>query len=269
MKANEQLYLNALQDIIDNGNDRPERTGVGTRSMFGMQYRFDIRFTLPLLTTKKMLFKSIMSELLWFIEGSGDERRLAEIRFGKPRNVIADKKTIWTDNAKADYWVGKSQFNGDLGRVYGQNWRKWLTPNNTNCLIDRRDRPSDNIFEPTDIDRKWHVASKPCKETGDKYSSIYGDVTVIGVLPDNRLVAEFEDGTQVSVTEKTLQSGDTFNPYSVLGPGSGKMGRSRREDHHSSQRLRASIAHGEVCAGEDLCPLHLGRSGEENGCDPS
>ena len=128
MTDQEHLYLNALKNVLENGDERPERTGVGTRSLFGMQMRFDLRNSLPLLTTKRIMIPAITSELLWFIEGSGDERRLAELRWGKPREEITSKRTIWTDNAEAGYWADKAKFDGDLGRVYGVQWRKWQSP---------------------------------------------------------------------------------------------------------------------------------------------
>lgn len=121
----EQQYLNLLQDILDNGEDRTDRTGVGTRAVFGRHIRFDLAEGFPLLTTKEMKFKSILGEMLWFAEGSGDERRLAEITFGT-RDV--EKTTIWTANAEAGYWKHKAKFPGDLGRVYGVQWRHWRSP---------------------------------------------------------------------------------------------------------------------------------------------
>lgn len=124
---NEDIYLDLLRDVYENGTDRPDRTGVGVRGVFGRQTRYDLS-SFPLLTTKKMEIKSIVSELLWFIEGSGDERRLAELRYGKPREELVGKRTIWTDNAEASYWKPKAQFDGDLGKVYGVQWRKWETP---------------------------------------------------------------------------------------------------------------------------------------------
>lgn len=125
--TNEEIYLDLLRDVYENGTDRPDRTGVGVRGVFGRQTRYDLS-TFPILTTKKMELKSIVSELLWFVEGSGDERRLAEIRFGKPREELTSRRTIWTDNAKAPYWVDKAKFDGDLGRVYGVQWRNWRSP---------------------------------------------------------------------------------------------------------------------------------------------
>lgn len=118
-------YLNALHDVLNNGNDRMDRTGIGTRALFGMQQRYNMENGFPLVTTKKMAWKSVVSELLWFIEGSGDERRLAELLHG---TRSPEKQTIWTLNAQASYWKPKARFPGDLGRIYGIQWRHWCGP---------------------------------------------------------------------------------------------------------------------------------------------
>jgi thymidylate synthase len=120
-------YSSIVKNILDTGETRKDRTGVGTISVFGRMLRFDLRKGFPLLTTKRVPFKSVLSECLWFIEGSGDERRLAEILYGKDRSELAGKTTIWTENAEAPYWKPKAKFEGDLGRVYGTQWRKWRT----------------------------------------------------------------------------------------------------------------------------------------------
>lgn len=121
----ELTFLNELSYVLSHGEDRGDRTGTGTRSVFGRQSRYDLTQGFPLLTTKRVPFKSVLSELLWFIEGSSDERRLAEILYGKPREELTDKLTIWHANAHADYWVkrGYKYHEGDLGYVYGQQWR--------------------------------------------------------------------------------------------------------------------------------------------------
>jgi thymidylate synthase len=121
------VYLNALKDILNHGNDRPDRTGTGTRSIFGLQMRFNLNDGFPAITTKKLAWKAVVSELLWFIEGSGDEFRLREILHGER---YSEKRTIWTDNAEADYWVKRrhQRHPGDLGRVYGVQWRRWRKP---------------------------------------------------------------------------------------------------------------------------------------------
>ncbi len=121
-------YLDALQYIMDNGVDKNDRTGVGIRSIFGYQMRFNLQRGFPAITTKKLAFKSVVSELLWFLEGSTDERRLAEIHYGKQREELVDKNTIWTANANAQ---GKSlgyintDIQKELGPVYGAQWRKF------------------------------------------------------------------------------------------------------------------------------------------------
>src|SRR3989338_7964810 len=100
-------YLDALRHVLENGIDRKDRTGTGTRAVFGMQMRFDMKDGFPAITTKKLAWNSVASELLWFIEGSGDERSLAEILHGTKDK---SKKTIWTENAEADYWKPKAKF---------------------------------------------------------------------------------------------------------------------------------------------------------------
>src|SRR3989344_984069 len=118
-------YLDALKQVLEHGTDRKDRTGVGTRAIFGMQLRFRMEDGFPAMTTKKLAWNSVVSELLWFIEGSNDERPLAEILYGTRDN---SKKTIWTANGEANYWKPKAGFEGDLGRVYGVQWRRWKSP---------------------------------------------------------------------------------------------------------------------------------------------
>lgn len=113
-------YTRLLEDILANGEDAMDRTGTGTRSVFGRQMRFDLRKAFPALTTKKLAWNAVISELVWFLEGSGSNPRLATITHGDK-----DKKTIWTPNAEAGYWTPKAKYPGDLGRVYGVQWRKW------------------------------------------------------------------------------------------------------------------------------------------------
>lgn len=119
-----EQYHDLLNDIIRTGEDREDRTGTGTISVFGRQLRFNLGEGFPAITTKKLAWKACFAELLWFIEGSSDERRLAEITHGSREG----KDTIWTGNAQALYWKDKAKFKGDLGRVYGVQWRDWQKP---------------------------------------------------------------------------------------------------------------------------------------------
>jgi len=120
----EQSYLDLMAKILNEGHISGDRTGVGTRSLFGAQLRFDLQKGFPAITTKRLAWKSVVGELLWFLEGSGDERRLAEITHGTREGVV----TIWTPNSLAPYWKSKAGFEGDLGRIYGVQWRQWRTP---------------------------------------------------------------------------------------------------------------------------------------------
>lgn len=121
-------YHDLIQHILDNGVDCNDRTGVGVRSVFGYQMRFNLQDGFPAVTTKKLAWRAVCGELLWFLEGSTDERRLAELTFGKHRAELVGKSTIWTANADAQ---GKAlgyvnnELTKELGPVYGAQWRRF------------------------------------------------------------------------------------------------------------------------------------------------
>ena len=121
-----KTYLNALGHILANGKVKEDRTGTGTKGVFGYQMHFDLEKGFPAVTTKTLAWKSVVSELLWLLEGSTDERRLAEIRYGEPREELIDKTTIWTANAdnqgKAMGYENTDTVK-ELGPVYGKQWR--------------------------------------------------------------------------------------------------------------------------------------------------
>lgn len=133
-------YLDLLQDIMDNGVIKTDRTGVGTKSVFGRQMRFDLGEGFPLVTTKKVYLKGIIHELLWFIAGD------TNIKYLQDNNVH-----IW------DEWADAS---GDLGPVYGHQWRSWPTPDGG--TIDQLSNVIEQIRRNPDSRRlivsAWNVA---------------------------------------------------------------------------------------------------------------
>lgn len=143
-------YLDLMQDILDNGAEKGDRTGTGTLSVFGRQMRFDLAEGFPLVTTKKLHLRSIIYELLWFLNGD------TNIKYLKDNGV-----SIW------DEWADE---NGDLGPVYGHQWRSWPTPQNgtvdqiTNVLNQIKDKPNSrrhivSAWNPAEVD---NMALPPC-----------------------------------------------------------------------------------------------------------
>ena len=158
----EQQYLDLLQKILDEGSDRQDRTGVGTRALFAQQMRFNLQEGFPALTTKKLAFKAVKSELLWLIEGSDSDERLKELN--------GSEKTIWTANAESDYWKPKAKFPGHMGRIYGVQWRAWRKPNGDTVdqLAEAIDKIKNNPADRRILVTAWNpgeleeMALPPC-----------------------------------------------------------------------------------------------------------
>jgi thymidylate synthase len=156
-------YLDLMKHVLENGTLKEDRTGTGTKSVFGYQMRFDLSEGFPLVTTKKCHLKAIISELLWFLEGSTDERRLTEIHYGDKAENIIGKKTVWTANAD-NQGVALGYENSDtvkeLGPVYGSQWRSWKT--NDGKAIDQVSELIEQIKNNPDSRRlilsAWNVA---------------------------------------------------------------------------------------------------------------
>ena len=146
----ERQYLDLLAEVLDSGARKTDRTGTGTRSVFGRQLRFDLAGSFPLLTTKKLHLKSIVLELLWFLRGDTNVKWLQE------RGV-----SIWNE------WADE---NGELGPVYGYQWRHWRTPaggeiDQIKGVVDSLKKKPDSrrhlvsAWNPADVDR---MALPPC-----------------------------------------------------------------------------------------------------------
>lgn len=180
----EDMYLDLLHTTLHTGEERDkERTGVGTISRFMSTLNFDLRRGFPLLTTKKVNFNSVLSELLWFIEGSDDERRLAEIHYGKPREELIGKTTIWTanaDNQGKQLGYENTDIVKKLGPVYGVQWRNWNGIDQLANLIDdikKNPQSRRHLLSAWNVSDLNKMALPPCHTFSQFYVSNYGELS--------------------------------------------------------------------------------------------
>lgn len=117
-------YHNLIKEILANGEDCTDRTGTGTKAIFGAQMRFNLAHGFPIVTTKAVPFKSVLSELLWFLKGSTNVNDLRALLHGEEHRDDWSKKTIWDDNA-ANQGAALGYTDGELGPIYGSQWRSW------------------------------------------------------------------------------------------------------------------------------------------------
>lgn len=164
-------YLELLEHILEHGESREDRTQTGVLSSFGHQIRFNLEEGFPAVTTKKLAWKGVVSELLWFLEGSDDERRLAEIRFKKDRKELKDLNkfsTIWTENADnqgLDLGYENNEEIKKLGPIYGVQWRNWNGIDQINELINGlRTNPFGrrHILSAWNVEKIDSMALPPC-----------------------------------------------------------------------------------------------------------
>lgn len=161
-------YLDALQYIMEEGEDVSDRTGVGTRTVFGHQMRFNLQSGFPAVTTKKLAWKSVVGELLWFLEGSTDERRLAEITFENRREELIDKNTIWTANANkqgVELGYANTSLQKELGPVYGYQWRNFGGVDQIQTIINQIKNDTDSrriILSAWNVPEIERMALPPC-----------------------------------------------------------------------------------------------------------
>ena len=175
-----RAYLDLLEYILENGEVRDDRTNTGTISSFGHQLKFDLSDGFPAVTTKSLAWKGVVSELLWFLEGSSDERRLAEIRYNKPRSELKDLSkfsTIWTDNAdnqgKELGYINTDTIK-ELGPVYGVQWRNWSGTDQIKKLInDLKVNPDGrrHILSAWNVNELDKMALPPCHVMSQYYIS--------------------------------------------------------------------------------------------------
>lgn len=190
-----QQYLDLLRDVMANGVDKGDRTGTGTRSVFGRQVRYDLQEGFPLLTTKKLHIRSILHELLWFLSGD------TNIRYLKENGV-----SIWDEWATPD---------GELGPVYGAQWRRWLGTDGQEhdqvaALVDSL---KNNPNSRRHIINGWNVAELPDENHTPWDNAAAGKMA----LPPCHVLYQFYVANNRLSASLYVRSNDLFlgNPYNT------------------------------------------------------
>lgn len=190
-----QQYLDLLQDILANGVDKGDRTGTGTRSVFGRQFRHDLRQGFPLLTTKKLHFKSIANELIWFLNG--------------------DTNTGWLKDNGVSIWDEWATEEGDLGPIYGRQWTAW--PTRDGGTINQIDYVVDCLKHNPDSRRilfhGWNVEYLPDEGRSPQDNVRAGKMA----LPPCHLVYQFYVAEGRLSSQLLIRSSDSFLglPYNI------------------------------------------------------
>ena len=232
-------YLDLIRDIMAHGTERKDRTGVGTISVFGRQIRFDMRNGFPAITTKSLTWRSVVSELLWFLEGSANEHRLAEIKNdNKPYAELTEKerRTIWTANfEKQGRDLG--YVSGYLGGVYGKQWSKLYSIDFNKYQIVENHDYNDTYKEP--VFRKLDVeANEKDKLVGKVFKTNNGDDFIVisrTEKHDNQghyfyIVQFLKTLSSKLVQYGAIVSGAIKDDYAISLCGIGKIGYIAEED---------------------------------------
>jgi thymidylate synthase len=184
-------YLDLLRKILDEGHDRDDRTGVGTRSLFGHQMRFDLRQGFPLVTTKKVHLKSVVHELLWFLRGETHVRSLQ-----------AAGVTIWDEWATAEACARFGREAGDLGPIYGHQWRNYGAT-----------QRSDGTWDPDGVDQIRGVVEQIRRNPNSRRLIVTGwnprEADQVTLPPCHTLFQFYVDGGALSC-QLYQRSGDVF-----------------------------------------------------------
>ena len=187
-----QQYLNLLQDILDNGTTKGDRTGTGTKSVFGRQIRFNLEDGFPLLTTKKLHFKSIANELIWFLNG--------------------DTNTKWLIENGVKIWNEWADENGDLGDIYGKQWIDWNGEgiNQIDKVIyDLKTNPNSRRI----LFHAWNVSKLPDEKLSPQENVANGKMA----LPPCHLLYQFYVASGKLSAQLYIRSSDSFLglPYNI------------------------------------------------------